>query len=574
MEGDLKTVLKLLKVIFSFNTRYLRSRPIRLCFDIAKRGYTLVIGLLLFSCTETKIDNQINEDCYLLSFEILNDKNKIEESIHFTAQTDTLQYSGSYLKWISGDKPDLMIPSFAFKGNKVLLNGVEVISGVTEVSFADDVVCEIIGERGTVVKKYVISLTCPQINKELPVLRLNIDSKDIVSKEEYLQAEALLYDHSDTTWHYSDGAIKIRGRGNSTWTMPKKPYRIKFPKKVAPIGFTHTKAKDWVILAHDMDKSLIRNHIAFKMSEVLFNKSDIFHLDEDVCFTPHSKFVNVYFGNQYHGVYQFVDHKEQGKGRIDIDKLVASDGDDSSVICGGHLLETVCYITNPITNFITSKGILTEHLYPKEDDHAPAQWKYIEDYLNKAEEVLYGDKFDDPEEGWRKFFDERSLADYIIVKELAQDMDGYISTYIYKKRTSEKLFFGPVWDVDKGWGNDIRVPFPDYPPMSSLMIYGGFRMCNNPDDWYGRFWNDANFRKLVSNRWSQKKEELITTIVRELDTLPLAMAKSIKANYMVWPFDIQNMGDAPQPEPSYEEEIEKIRRLTYERVRFLDTMFQ
>ncbi len=36
-------------------------------------------------------------------------------------------------------------------------------------------------------------------------------------------------------------AMKIRGRGNSTWVMPKKPYRVDFPQETSLFGLPKAK---------------------------------------------------------------------------------------------------------------------------------------------------------------------------------------------------------------------------------------------------------------------------------------------------------------------------------------------
>ena len=51
-----------------------------------------------------------------------------------------------------------------------------------------------------------------------------------------------------------DGDIKIRGRGNSTWFAPKKPYRIKLDKKTDLFGMGNN--KDYVLLANYYDPLL------------------------------------------------------------------------------------------------------------------------------------------------------------------------------------------------------------------------------------------------------------------------------------------------------------------------------
>lgn len=543
------------------------------------RNILLLVLLTAFVACHTDDTNEdntqkeIEEKPVLISFDLLKENNSfLESDIHFEADTlgDTIIFNAHYLKWIDS-KPVSFKPSFSYKGKKLFFNGIEAVSGVTEVSFTDDILYTFEGSKKND-KIYIIRFICPQVNSELPVIRFGINSDDITSKESYITTSIEIYSQEDPNenCYYGDG--KIRGRGNSTWLLPKKPYRIKFPEKVSPLGLSHAKAKDWVILGHDMDKSLIRNHLAFKISEVFFDKDDSFHSPHTITFTPSSQFVNVYFGDEYHGVYQFTDQKEKGKGRIDVETLGTEQGDDINLIRGGHVLETVYLVDNPAINFTTKHGIRIDHKYPKDDNHTEAQYKYIEEFVKNAEEVLYGNDSTDPIIGWRHYFDEHSLANYILIKELCGDMDGYISTQMYKTRESDKLFFGPVWDVDKGWGNDVRIPFPDYPPTSSLMIFAGFRMPGCEDDWYCQFWKDADFRLLVYNRWKEKREEVLDVVLHALELTPKQMSKSIEANFLVWPFDYQECSDAPAPQIDYDKEIARIKRLTHERVLLLDKL--
>ena len=55
-------------------------------------------------------------------------------------------------------------------------------------------------------------------------------SAPIVSRDDYLPAE--MYLESNVAGVAAvNGGLEIRGRGNSTWSMPKKPYRLKLTDK-------------------------------------------------------------------------------------------------------------------------------------------------------------------------------------------------------------------------------------------------------------------------------------------------------------------------------------------------------
>lgn len=469
----------------------------------------------------------------------------------------------------------MLIPEFVTDGETVLVNGQPVVSGQTAISFADDFDLVVKAENGDE-NTYRVSFNCPQINTELPVIRIHIPVSSITDKKTYRKTKFDIYcpGFDEGRWTASDAEIEIRGRGNSTWGLPKKPYRIKFPEKFSPIGLNHAKAKSWVLLAHDMDKSLLRNHLGFELSRILFSSSEKYHDEAVLDFTPCSQMVNVYSGDNYHGVYQMSDQMEVAKGRIDLDKLVAADGSDPVKITGGHLIETNIHHDEPYpVSFTSSKGIYMDHKYPKDDDMDISQYKYIEDFIRKAEAALYSSNFTDPVNGWRKWFDEKTLADFIIVKEFAGDMDGYTSTYFYKRRGVDKIFFGPVWDLDKGWNNDKRTPHGN--TLTQLMIYGGFYMPPyiNPD-WFHRFWQDAEFRKFVGRRWASKKEQLKSKVLSELDEKPKQMRKAIAANFSVWDFYYQYSDEANMPARTYELEIQRMKDLTVQRAALLDSKFK
>ena len=521
---------------------------------------------------QERVKNSTNS---LTSFVLKAAPNNLSNDLVFNYDGAGKTFSAKYLKWIDKAQPQMLIPEFVTDGETVLVEGLPVVSGQTAISFADDFDLVVRAENGDE-NIYRVSFNCPQINTELPVIRVHVPLPGITSKKIYTKTKFDIYrpGSDEGRWSATDAEIEIRGRGNSTWGLPKKPYRIKFPEKFSPIGLNHAKAKSWVLLAHDMDKSLLRNHIAFELSRILFNSAEGYHDKAALMFTPCSQMVNVYSGDSYYGVYQMSDQMEVAKGRINLDKLVAMDGSDPNKISGGHLIETnIHHDEGYPVSFTSSRGIYMDHKYPKDDDMDISQYKYMEDFVRKAEAALYSSNFTDPSVGWRKWFDEKTLADYIIVKEFAGDMDGYTSTYFYKRRGVDKIFFGPIWDLDKGWNNDRRTPHGD--TLTQLMIFGGFYMPPYiQPDWFHRFWKDAEFRKFVGARWAAKKDELKAKVLYELEQKPQQMRKAIEANFSVWPFYYQYSSEANMPAKTYELEIERMKQLTEQRANLLDRKFQ
>ena len=146
---------------------------------------------------------------------------------------------------------------------------------------------------------------------------------------------------------------------------------------------------------------------------------------------------------------------------------------------------------------------------------------------------------------------------------------------MYKRRGVDKLFFGPIWDCDKGWNNDKRIPHQGVDPLNSLMIYAGFYMPAYVEyDWFHRLWEDDAFRAFVASRWASKRAELLAVTDKVLNEVPAGMSKAIEANFTVWPFYYQYSDEANMPAENYPAEIERIRSLTEQRAALLDRLFK
>ena len=74
---------------------------------------------------------------------------------------------------------------------------------------------------------------CAQYTRmtDLPTLYIEtFDGQSITSKTVYKYCRLHYVDEQDQVTSYD--SVSIRGRGNSTWNMSKKPYKIKFLNKM------------------------------------------------------------------------------------------------------------------------------------------------------------------------------------------------------------------------------------------------------------------------------------------------------------------------------------------------------
>ena len=89
---------------------------------------------------------------------------------------------------------------------------------------------------------------------------INTGSKDV----KYEGNELAIYEGWNIN-KYDD--VRVKGRGNGTWMQEKKPYQIKFKKKVDLFGMG--KAKKWALLANATDTSNLRTLSAFYLEKII-----------------------------------------------------------------------------------------------------------------------------------------------------------------------------------------------------------------------------------------------------------------------------------------------------------------
>ena len=176
----------------------------------------------------------------------------------------TISSNGTIECWLpqlSGSKE--LIPRFSFLGTEVTINDQKATSGSSKYDFSTPVKLTVKGVDKTVeYMVYVYTYT------GLPIMYIDTEgAAPIKSKTVYLNAHMRLVEDAVTRspGEVTEADLQIKGRGNSTWGQPKKPYRLKFNEKIRFFG--EHKDKSWVLLANYSDKSMIRNDLALTMGK-------------------------------------------------------------------------------------------------------------------------------------------------------------------------------------------------------------------------------------------------------------------------------------------------------------------
>ncbi len=386
----------------------------------------------------------------------------------------------------------------------------------------------------------------------LPAIYINTDGNTpVTSKEDYLKGRITIV--SSDASEKLDMVTEIRGRGNSTWEFPKKPYRIKLDKKYNIFNLP-AKAKSWTLLANHADKTLMRNALAYKISNFL-----------GLEFTPSVKFVDLTLNGQFLGNYMLSDQIEVNTKRVNIDEL-DSTVVDPQAITGGYLLEIDGFAASEPVWFTTGQGLKITVKSPDDSQITSQQMTYIQNYIADFENRLFSADFKDPVFGYRAKVDTTSLVNWYIGCELTGNSDSFWSTYVYKRRNNDKLFFGPMWDYDIAFNNDSRLG----DAVNKLMR----NSAHNPRTWIEQLYKDEWFQQAVCKRWNElvnkNMETELTDFITSTATL-IDQSQQLNFSSNLWPILNTRVYQEQFLFKTYAEGVNYLKQYVKNRISFLNT---
>lgn len=346
----------------------------------------------------------------------------------------------------------------------------------------------------------------PQLSN-LPTIYLETKGHfDFVDKSKYAKTVIVISEGGKLKYYPGE----VKGRGNSTWWfMEKKPIRIKFEKKQQFLGLP-ANAKSWTLLSNYVDKTFVRNGMAFEMARILGFE-----------WSPTCTYADVVLDGFYYGTFMVADQVQINEDRINIPEMTATDisGDN---LTGGYHLEIDAYANKEPVYFHSSRGVPFTVKNP-DDPCMPEQLKYITDHINLVEKTL----FENPTEAFEKYIDLPSAVKYYLISELTANIDSYWCIPCYKKRGDDKLYFGPVWDYDQAFFTGYRIAERNH------VLTTGHGAAKN---WFTQIMATPEARAQLKIEWKNaEKQNLLDVLMDYADEYSELLQQSAALNYERWP---------------------------------------
>lgn len=389
--------------------------------------------------------------------------------------------------------------------------------------------------------------------KRIPTVKIVTDGgKGIYDKKNYVPGSITVEDPDRMCSNVElfTARMGIRGRGNSTWSWPKKPWKVKLDEKASLLGMPND--KEWALLANYGDRTLLRNITAMRLSEIC-----------GFSWTPRMYSVEVYLNGAYQGLYTLCEHKKVSKDRVNIE-LVTENDNTGDAITGGYYLEieeqqdeTTCWWT----------GMGVPMMFSDPEEPTDAQYAYVKGYIDEFEKALNRKDFKKAYE----YIDIQSFINYYIVQEITKNVDGNLrkSSFITKER-GKKMEMYHLWDFDLTLGNCGYFPWEVGNGPENFWIKNYRSNSTYGGGWYWNLFQDPEFVDAVQQRWNELFPQL-QTIPQFIDNQALLIEDARINNFQKWKIT-ESVDWVMFPSlGSYEKELDYLKTFYTERVEWLNT---
>lgn len=349
----------------------------------------------------------------------------------------------------------------------------------------------------------------------LPVVYITTQNNaEITSTENYINATFYIDGKSSGYASFgsatSQTAMKIRGRGQASWTdYDKKPYRFKLTIGTQLLGMS--KSKNFALMAYADDQhAFLRATTGYKVSQLM-----------NLAYTPDRRAVELVLNGDYKGLYFLTETVRIDKDRVPITKQ-DDNATDASLITGGWLLEIDNAVSTEQVTITEGNGSLARFTYKDPEALSTQQNSYLMSQLNGMDDAIYAT--DKNSTAWQEYIDLDTIARYYIVQEVMDNYKAFNgSTYLYKDRgTTSNWNFGPVWDFgDAFMRNGQQFIYVNSP--------------KTPQIWIAEIAKFPAFQTKVKELWPDFYNNQYPTISAYIDSFISSIKSAAACDAQRWP---------------------------------------
>ncbi|MBQ7078937.1 MAG: CotH kinase family protein, partial [Fibrobacter sp.] len=270
--------------------------------------------------------------------------------------------------------------------------------------------------------------------------------------------------------------MTIRGRGNLSWSMHQKSYKLEFKNKQTLLGMP--KDRDWALISNYADKSLMKNYLMYHLATKM-----------GMPYVPRCEYVELYLNKEYLGVYLLTETIKKSQNRVNLrqDEMSYIVEIDAKFRDGEQV----------IFSDVISPGGKPFHIHEPQNASIESL-DLLETFIQSFEKYLKGISFE-KNNGLEQWVDIDEYIKHYWLQEFSKNPDANFYTSVYFSWTRNGVVnMGPIWDFD--------------------LSFGGHRneVTSLPTGWHikNSYWNNYIFRDSVLENsrirfWQENKEKFL-----------------------------------------------------------------
>ena len=424
--------------------------------------------------------------------------------------------------------------------------------------------------------------TSTTLDTDLPLVMINTRGGVIANDPKITADLSIVYNGLGKRNKSTDVANEFNGkagielRGQSSQGQPLRSYDIEL-RDAAGLEVTTPllgmpPESDWVLYAPYMDKTMMRNYLAYTLTREMGR------------WASRVRYVELILNNEYQGIYLLAEKIKRDSSRVNISKLLPTDNTGIE-LTGGYIFsldkEPNGWLSSYPTPGATNQARRQfSYVYPKVLDITTQQKNFIKQTVDDFESTLAGPNFQDPSFGVRKHADLNSFIDFLIMNELSRNIDGYrLSSYFHKNKNvgDGRIKAGPAWDFDLAFKN------ADY--CEGSLISGWAYKFNSvcPGDgaglipfWWDRLMLDTSFVSSLRCRWLDLRKTTLSDqrINNLIDSADILTTEARTRHFAKWNLNGNTWWRGINPIRSYEEEKNTMKLWIKQRAEWIDFNLQ
>ena len=354
------------------------------------------------------------------------------------------------------------------------------------------------------------------VSRTMPTITVDTRGEHILSTTTYTPCY-ISVDSQNSDHCFDDAKAGIRLRGNSTYNLPKKPYRIKFVSAQNLLGMNEgALCKSWVLLADRYDNSMIRNSTCLSLASVIVKE-----------YTSDWRYVKLEINGEFQGIYLLAEQPQIHAERVNLEEA----GEVTDALRSGYLAELNVQSPRPafyidsseldFTTFLGNRSPSGDLIYDLKNNSVSNEHKrfvgkffqnvftvvYEATYngtyyeLNENHDLIPSETMTSAEEAISAVIDVDSFVRMYILTELICNHDAFQKSMYQHVDFTENgtglLTYSCPWDFD----------FTMY-RFEDLKYYDPEKyLASERVTWFVMMMNHEWFRELVRDYWNRLTEE-------------------------------------------------------------------